>query len=109
MASILAIRERPAGTEICIEHNAREFVLWRANWWPPPNPTAEDRAEFVAWATPHVVAILVAEDAEAVEDAADEVAIDAVAFFTWLYDHRHNPQIRQELKRLARYYREEVA
>lgn len=109
MASLLALRPREAGTEISIEHNGREFVLWRAGWWPPDPITPADRDEFIAWATPHVTAILSNEADEAAEDALDETALDAVAFFNWLYSKRNNPQVRQQLKPLARHYRDEVA
>jgi hypothetical protein len=108
MASFVAVRRRPAGTEVVSEHNAREFTLWRAGWIAPPDPTPADKDEFVTWATPHVVAMLADEAAEAAEDSADLATIELAAFKAWVFANRTVPEVRGHLKALARMYREAV-
>jgi len=108
MAELLAMRPRPTGTEICLDHERREIVLWRADWFPPEKPTAADRAELVEWARPHVLARLQAEADAAAEDVAEESTLDLADFLAWVRDHRDNPRVRECLKPLARYYLDEV-
>lgn len=108
MSRLLAIRRRETGAEVSVEHEGREFILWRAGWQAPDEPTAGDSEELRQWAAPIIQARLDDEQAQSDADAADEAAIDLAGFIQWVRDHRRDPEVRVALKPLARRYREEV-
>jgi len=101
-------RPRSAGSEVCLMHEGREFVLWRADWFLTDTPTPGDFCELVEWARPHVLARVQAEVDAAAEEVAEESTLDLADFLAWVRDHRDNPRVRECLKPLARYYLDEV-
>lgn len=113
--SVVILRPRARGTEIVINDDGTDRTLWRRDWWPHDNVrtwaelTGAEKTDLLDWGTPVLVNLRAAEQVIADEDAADDAVLDVQAFFTWLYQHRANPRIRNLLKPAAQFYRDEVA
>lgn len=102
--TVLQAIERPRGYEILVEVGTGEVVrLWKFE-----HDAAEPPAVTRAWITDQLQALQAARQAQDTEDAAEEAEIDAQDFFTWMYQHRGNQQLRDILRPAARYYRENV-
>ncbi len=97
------------GTFVVVRQNGSEYRLWRYGYFAPDTPTAADRDEVIAWATPHVTKIATQDAEKATRETNARAALDDPnAFLVWVKQNRTRGDIRPLLKELARLYAEET-